>query len=78
MVGHNLPPLIEIGLTISENLGQAAALPSLPLITPLLFDGRLHSGPDPMGEFNEYFLRLENNVLNDFSFSDNPSSFKKF
>ena len=52
MVGHNLPPLIEIGLTISENLGQAAALPSLPLITPLLFDGRLHSGPDPMGEFN--------------------------
>ena len=44
MVGHNLPPLIEIGLIkdsylglmyISENLGKAAALPALPLIMPL-------------------------------------------
>ena len=38
MVGHNLPHLIEIGLTyISENLDEAVALPALPLITPLPF-----------------------------------------
>ena len=42
--GRNLPPLIIIGLTkdhcgpwvnVSENLGKTAALPALPLITPL-------------------------------------------
>jgi hypothetical protein len=37
MSGHNLLPLIEIGLTyLSEILGKAAALSALPLITPLL------------------------------------------
>ena len=36
MGGHNLPPLVEIGLiNVSENLGKAAVLPALPLITPL-------------------------------------------
>ena len=32
MVGHNLPPLIKIGLMYLK-LGKAAALPALPLIT---------------------------------------------
>ena len=35
MVGHNLLLLIEIGINVSENLGEAAALPALPFITPL-------------------------------------------
>ena len=35
MVGDNLPPPLLIN--VSENLGKAAALGTLPLITPLLF-----------------------------------------
>ena len=34
MVGHNLPPNLDRA-NISENLGKAAALPFLPLITSL-------------------------------------------
>ena len=33
---HNLPPpLVEIKVNVTENLGKATALPALPLITPL-------------------------------------------
>ena len=34
MVGHNLPPDWD-SVNVSENLGKAAALPLLALITPL-------------------------------------------
>ena len=34
MGGHNLPPPVEM-VYVSENLAKAAALPALPLITPL-------------------------------------------
>ena len=34
MVGHNLPPDWD-SVNVSENLGKAAALPALPLITHL-------------------------------------------
>ena len=39
MVGHNLPspPPEGDSVNVSENLGKAAALPALPLITPLLW-----------------------------------------
>jgi hypothetical protein len=36
--GNGWAPLIEIGLTISQNLGMAAALPALTLIMPRTTD----------------------------------------
>ena len=33
--GHNLPPLVEIGLNVTQNLGKATALVALPAMAPL-------------------------------------------
>ena len=42
-------PLIDIGFNLSENLGKAAALPALPLVTPLYLDIGMSEGPEIWG-----------------------------
>ena len=34
--GHNLPPLVEIGLTVTQNLGKGRALEALVAVAPLV------------------------------------------
>ena len=57
MVGYDLPPTPGWDrVNISENLGKAAALPALPLITPLENkQGCIHGQPLDSGNNSDFY-----------------------